>query len=318
MELSDVHLPPPVVPGDRVGVAAISGPVRSERLEAGLAALEAMGFEAVPAANLAVCTEDGLWAGTDAERLAAFHELAADESVKAIFFARGGSGVHRLLPDFDWDLLRRHPRAYVGYSDLTPFLLQVVHRLRLVAFHGPMAAADLARGLSRAERRHLLAALAGRFPLKLKVAAGEGKRCRGPLLGGCLSLLSGLLGTPYAPDYDGAVVFLEEVHEPLYRFDRLLTHLRLSGSLAGIVGLVAGHLEGVDGAGTKERQGTHRAIASVRELAEAVGASFAWGLDAGHSRPNHTLPLGILAELDPAGRRLVLGPEDSGMRKVRS
>lgn len=299
------HLPPPLAPGARVGVAALSGPVDPERLAAGLRAVAGLGFEPVEAANLRSCRD--LFAGDDAERLDAFHELAADPDLDAVFFARGGHGVLRVLPEIDWNLLGRRPRAYVGYSDLTPLLLQVVERLGLVAFHGPMVAADLARGLEDGERRSLVDALAGRFPRTLAVEPGVGPPCEGPLLGGCLSLLNDTLGTPWACDLRGALAFVEETDEPLYRFDRMLTHLRLSDSLAGIRGMVSGHLNGVDGAAEAERHGTPRCRGLLRDLARSVGASYAWGLDAGHSRPNLTLPLGMWARLEPERGRLVLG-----------
>jgi muramoyltetrapeptide carboxypeptidase len=216
-------LPPPVRPGDRVGVAALSGPAETARLERGLAALADLGFEPVSAVNVA--DRHGLFAGEDAARLDAFHALAGDATIRAIFFVRGGHGLLRLLPLIDWDLLARHPRAYVGYSDLTPFLLQVVQRLGLVAFHGPMVAADLARGLEDDERESLLAALAGEYPVELPVEMEEVERSRpaavGPLVGGCLSLLTALLGTPYAARLDGSLLFLEDVGEPLYRLDRM-------------------------------------------------------------------------------------------------
>ncbi len=154
------HLPPPAGPGDRVGVAALSGPVDPGRLAEGVEALKRLGFEPVLADNL--LQRHGLFAGSDAERLAGFHRLAADPDLPVILFARGGHGVLRILPDLDWDLLARRPRAYMGFSDLTPFLLAVVHRLGLVAFHGPMVAADLARGLSAEDEASFLAALAGR------------------------------------------------------------------------------------------------------------------------------------------------------------
>ena len=144
----------------------------------------------------------GLFAGSDAERLAAFHRLAADPDLPAIFFARGGHGLLRILPGTRLGPPRRHPRAYVGYSDLTPFLLEVVRRLGLVAFHGPLVAGDLARGLSPEEEESLLGALAGRYPVEHAVRAPllrPGGRRRGPLLGGCLSLLAATLGTPLAP-----------------------------------------------------------------------------------------------------------------------
>ena len=283
-----VRLPPPVRPGDRVGVAALSGPVDGEGLERGLDALRELGFEPVPAGNLG--RRHGIFAGTDEERLAAFHELAGDRDLPAILFARGGSGLLRVLPRMDWELLRSAPRAYVGYSDLTPFLLEVVRRLRLVAFHGPMVAADLARGLTASEEESFLGALEGRYPSAVSPAcwAREGS-ARGVLSGGCLSLLTAVLGTPWAPDLSGSILFLEDVDEPEYRVDRMLTHLRLSGSLSGIRGVVTGQLGG----------GWDDGCLGEWQLDSLAGEyPIAFGFPAGHGAPNMTLPLGLEAVLD--------------------
>ena len=302
--ISRVALPPPVRPGDRIGVAALSGKVDPGRLEAGLEALAAMGYEPVEAANLRSCC--GLFAGSDDERLAAFHELAADDSLSAIVFARGGYGVMRILPRIDWRLLARRPRAYVGYSDLTPFLLQVVARLSLAAFHGPMVAADFARGLGDEERASFEGALGGDYPLSFPiVTAATGEAVEGPLVGGCLSMLVATLGTPYAPDFAGAILFVEDLGEPLYRFDRMLTQLRLSGNLAQLHGAVAGHLEGADC--EPGLAASHETLLDQFRLeAESFPWPAAWGIPVGHSRPNLTLPLGLWARLDPIQGQLVI------------
>ena len=297
---TSARFPPPVLPGDRVGVAALSGPVDPERLERGMAALARLGFEPVAAENLAAKTQ--LFAGSDAERLDAFHGLAADPTVKAIVFARGGHGVMRLLDRLDWDLLARHPRVYMGYSDLTPFLLGVVERLGLVAWHGPMVAADLARGLSPAEEEAFVAALAGRVaaPIGLDGWLLRPGSARGRLVGGCLSLLVSTLGTPWAPRLDDAVLFWEDVDEPLYRIDRMLTHLHLSGSLARIRGMVIGHC--------RPRGGAPRGSSWPEPLAEPLGGygfPVAFGVAAGHEPPNLALPLGLAVRLDDRAGTLV-------------
>ncbi|HXU47312.1 MAG TPA: LD-carboxypeptidase [Thermoanaerobaculia bacterium] len=296
------RLPPPVRPGDRVGVAALSGPVDPERLRLGLDALERLGFTPVVARNVAA--REGFFAGPDAERLAAFHELAADPTLAAILFSRGGHGVLRILPGIDWDLLAARPRAYVGFSDLTPFLLGVVRRLGLVAFHGPMVAADLARGQSPEEKASFLGALAGEYPVVHPLAGAlRGGVARGTLLGGCLSLLVATLGTPYALDFEDALLLLEDVGEPPYRIDRMLTQLRLAGAFDRLAGLVVGHLD--------DRV---RPLASPEEwrdlLTDALGR-FTWpvgiGHNSGHRSPNWTLPLGLPAQLDAEAGRLTLG-----------
>jgi muramoyltetrapeptide carboxypeptidase len=299
----DVELPPPAGPGDRVGVAALSGPVDPDRLEAGLDGLRGLGFVPVLADN--VRSRHGLFAGSDAERLAAFHRLAGDRGLAAIFFVRGGWGALRLLPAIDWDLLAARPRAYVGYSDLTPFLLAVVRRLRLAAFHGPMVATDLARGLTAGESESLLAALAGRYPAAEPVAGWlRPGPARGPLLGGCLSLLASTVGTAFFPDLDGAVLLLEDVAEPAYRIDRMLTHLHLSGNLDRIQAMVVGHLAAQDEADPS---------GAVPRWAAGSLAGFswpaAWGVASGHGVPNRTLPLGLVARLAPEAGAVVLGKE---------
>jgi len=308
------RLPPPAGPGDRVGVAALSGPVDPERLERGLAALRGLGFEPVLADNAA--SREGLFAGGDAARLAAFHRLAADPDLPAILFTRGGHGVLRVLPGIDWELLRRRPRAYLGYSDLTPFLLAVVRRLGLVAFHGPLVGGELARGLTGGERESLLGALGGRYPAAVPLAGWlRAGAAAGPLLGGCLSLLTATLGTPWFPELSGAVLFVEDVNEPLYRIDRMLTHLALSGNLDRLGGMILGHLDapvesttgtsstaGAAGGHPESPAGGDARRAGVELIADGLRSfewPLAWGLDSGHRPPNLTLPLGMSVRLGP-------------------
>lgn len=290
-----VERPPVAKPGDRVGIAALSGRIDRDRLAAGVAALEELGFEPVLAANLrpeASLSGRPLFAGSDGERLEAFHELAADESVAAMVFARGGYGVPRILGRVDWTLLAARPRPYVGYSDLTPLLLALVARTGTMAFHGPMAV-DFARGLLPEERRSFLDALAGRLPepwpleaVSTELSAGRPSAIEGRLLGGCLTMLAATVGTGLLPSFEDAILVLEDIDEPEYRIDRLLTQLRISGQAAGVRAVIAGHFTNCD------------AGASLIDFAGALGAPLFTGLPAGHQAPNHTLPLGASVSLD--------------------
>ncbi|MBZ0114350.1 MAG: LD-carboxypeptidase [Thermoanaerobaculia bacterium] len=290
-------LPPPVLPGHRVGVAALSGAVDQAALDRGLSALSVLGFDVVVADN--VRTRWGIFAGEESERLEGFHRLAADPSLSAIFFARGGSGLLGLLPYIDWNLLARFPRAYVGYSDLTPFLLQVVDRLGLVAYHGPMVAPDLGRGLSQTEVASLLNALAGRKQTLSAAHEFCSGRADGVLLGGCLSMLVATLGTEWMPDLSDALLFLEDIDEPDYRIDRMLTQLHLSGNLTNIRGMVLGYLgETWDTAMTEDWQ--------CRAL-ERFDGPVVGGFQVGHGVPNYTLPLGLEACLDGERCELIIG-----------
>jgi len=296
------RLPPPVAPGSRVGVAAVSGPVDGRRLERGLTALVELGFEPVLAPNLA--TRFDLFAGPDEARLSALYELVDDPGLAAIFLARGGYGLTRLLPSIDWDRLGAHPRAWIGYSDATPLLNGLVERCRMVTFHGPMVAADLARGLSVEERDSLLAALRGELPLEYRLrssSTGSRETVEGETAGGCLSLLAACIGTPYATRFEGKILILEDVEEPSYRIDRMLTHLALSGSLTGVRGIALGDLRGRD-----EPSG-EGSIVGERVRSAAPSVPVVEGLAIGHRAPNLTVPLGLRARLDPTSGLLLVG-----------
>jgi muramoyltetrapeptide carboxypeptidase len=284
--------PPPVGPGDVVGVAALSSTVDRTALDAGISRLEQLGFRVRPASNLYADWQG--FAGTDRERVAGFHQLVAAPEVKAIVFARGGHGVLRVLPAIDWELLAASPKAYVGYSDVVPLLLQIVTRLRLICFHGPMVASDLAAPLGADEERSLLDALAGKLGRSLPCdCADDAPAVEGRLLGGCLAMLTASLGTPWFPRLDDSLLFLEDVNEPLYRLDRMLTQLQLSGRVRRVKAMILGHLGGVGELRQRPIDGEPRPI-------------LAWNLPSGHGRPNLTLPLGALGRLDPEARALVV------------
>src|SRR5688572_23736085 len=308
--------PPPLAPGDVVGVAALSSAADPRLLDAGLEQLESLGYRVRPARNL---RSDWVgFAGTDEERLAGFHELVAAPEVKAILFARGGHGLLRVMPGIDWDLLARHPKAYVGYSDLVPLLMLIVTRLGLVAFHGPMVMSDLGTPLDAAERDSLVDALSGRLarslPCDCDPAAPAAGAVQGRLLGGCLAMLVATLATPWFPRLDGSLLFLEDVNEPLYRLDRMLTQLQLSGKLRRVKGMILGHLAAE--AGVAEADGDPELWRRLQErsLEGAARRIVAWNLPGGHGRPNLTLPLGAMARLDPKAGALIIRDGAPGKR----
>ncbi len=315
-------------PGARVGIAALSGRPAERALERGLERLRALGYEPVLASNLETLAEGpSMFAGCDHDRLAGFHALAADETIEAIVFARGGHGLLRVLPEIDWELLARRPRLYMGYSDLTPFLHQVVRRLGWIAFHGPMVAPDLGREeFSELEERAFSASFEGRigrsFELEVLARGGQERPVVGPLDGGCLSLLVASLGTPWAPCFRGSVVFLEDVGEPGYRLDRMLTQLSLSDTLDRVVGIVLGHLSAIDensescspkGSGAPEAsaQSGEEWRTALIEVCNGSGRVLLAGLPAGHSTPNIPLPLGAAVTLDPVAGQLEIHPPNS-------
>ena len=295
--------PSRVRPGDTVGVVAPSGVVDSERLSRGIAVLAGMGFEV--RAGAAVAQRAGYLAGSDRDRLADLQGMLDDPSVRAIFCARGGYGSQRIVPYVDWTGLARAPKLIVGYSDATALLAAVVRTVG-TAVHGPMVAADMASGLSASALERLQRLLGDpgyRWEDELPIRVRPG-RARGPLSGGCLSVLASLIGTSSVPDTRGTILFLEDVNEPAYRFDRMLLQLRQSGLLDGVAGVVFG---------TLERCAPEHGVTPLDVVRDHFAASpypVAAGLAAGHSVAsagvtNLALPFGVRVELDADRGRLL-------------
>jgi muramoyltetrapeptide carboxypeptidase len=287
--------------GDRIGVVAPSGPVDEERLRRGVAELERLGF-AVRIAE-GVLERRGFTAGTMESRLRQLHGLFVDPGVSAIMCARGGAGTVQLLPHLDRDLLRGNPKPLVGYSDITCLHLEM-ERLGLTSLHGPMVARELADGDAAYDRASLWHALTGEGepyasgPDDLvALAGGSGV---GVLRGGCLSLLAGAAGTPWALRGldEPTMLFVEDVDEKPYRVDRMLRQLRASGALQGVRGVVFGDMKGC-------APGFHEDYALEEILLEALDGldvPVALGLSSGHTaHPNVTLPFGVPARLECTG-----------------
>jgi muramoyltetrapeptide carboxypeptidase len=283
--------------GDVIGVVSPAAAVDETNLRAGVQVLEHAGFRVRLGA--AALKKAGYLAGTDRERLADLNEMFRDPEVKAILATRGGYGSGRLLPLFDPAVARAHPKVVVGHSDLTFLLNDLVQRADLVTFHGPMVAGFVACPEAAAA---LLGMLTGDHvgwhqPAQAIVQPGTAE---GTLVGGSLSVIVSLLGTPWALQTHGQLLFLEDVNEKPYRIDRMLTQLRQAGALDGIAGAIFGEMAGCT-AGENERVTVRDVIAEV-----FAGARYpvAFGLPSGHGSGTLTLPLGVRARL--AGERLTL------------
>jgi muramoyltetrapeptide carboxypeptidase len=288
-------------------VIAPSSPFDPEELARGLAVLrDRLGL--VPRHRPDLIARQGYLAGDDARRLEEWREAVADPEARAIFCARGGYGAMRLLPAIDPAPLLARPKVLVGFSDVTA-LHAVLNRAGLATVHGPVltqlgrapeaAVAQLEALLSGAPRR----ADAWSAPAPGAGLAGSGSvragRASGPLLGGSLTLLAHLCGTPFLPSLDGAILLLEDVDEKPYRLDRYLTQLRLAGALDRLAGVALGQFTRCDGAGS-------RGEAVVRGWAAGLGVPVVEGLPVGHEDLNLAVPLGALVTL------VAPGPDDEG------
>ncbi len=276
-----------------MALVAAAGPLRDPReLEESVENARALGWEPVPGAH--VLARHGYLAGPDEHRLADVNAALADDTIDGVWFVRGGYGSMRLLASLDYDALRRRPKVMLGFSDITAIHAAVATRCDVVTYHGPTA-----RGaLSRFSRRSLArAVMEARDPCGIAPAARtlRSGRAEGPLVGGNLSLIAALAGTPYAPDYSGAILVLEDVGEPTYRIDRMLQQLLMSGALSGLAGIAIGEFS----EGTPSHDVMSRKLDDVlRDMAELAGVPAVAGIPLGHIDDQWTLPLGARAALD--------------------
>lgn len=284
---------PRLRPGGRIGVVALSGPVRRARVRRGVSLLRAAGYRVSLGRHL--FARRGYLAGPDEARAGDLNSMLRDPKIDAVLFARGGYGALRALARVDWEALRRRPKLLVGFSDVTAVHAAARALAGVPGLHGPTAST-----LGEPARYHAPSFWAGlrgdlgrmsvRLPRPGVVVAGE---ARGEIAGGCLSLLASLAGTAYEPDLRGRILFWEDVNEEPFRIDRMLQQLRLGGMLRGVRGVVVGKLTNCRPKGPSLRE---------REILEDVfaplGVPVVRGVPAGHCPRARSLPLGVQARLD--------------------
>lgn len=292
---------PPLPRGAHLAVIAPAGPPQPGRLEAVVPWLVARGFEATLLPSCFGPPPLDFLAAPDDVRLADVHTAFLEPRFDAVLALRGGSGCIRLLDRLQLGRLACTRKLLIGYSDLT-----VLHAVRtnagIASLHAPMPASDWGQDGAGPDTDALFARLAAGWREGDVVGQAaphplsHGGRAHGRLIGGNLAMFCALLGTPYLPDVDGALLFLEDISEAPYRVDRMLTQLRLAGVLDRIAGLLLGSFSGA------EPQDAVLADHLARLRCPVLA-----GWPAGHGQPNRPLPLGVHATLDVPTGRLVLG-----------
>jgi muramoyltetrapeptide carboxypeptidase len=227
--------------GARVALVAPAGPVTAERVERALAQCQALGLEARVAPS--ALESRGFLAGTDEERRRDLQAALDDDGIDAVWALRGGYGSMRIINLVDWTSVQQRPKPYIGFSDNTAVHC-ALQQQRIVSFHGPHAGGDFPAETETAFRCVLFQSnAAGILPFRAQDPAPRRLRAgavEARLYGGNLALLAALCGTPLSPSARGCILFLEDVGEPAYRVDRMLTQLRQAGALDGVVGLALG------------------------------------------------------------------------------
>lgn len=286
-------------PGQAVALTAPGGALAPEALDEGLARLAELAPELRLMSGPELNRRDGYFAGADGERADHLARIMADPAVALVMAARGGFGCSRLLPLMDLAALAAADKPLLGCSDLTCLLNALAMRGRL-ALHGPMLT-QLGR-LDQASRDDLVALFRGRpaWPATLGGQLLRPGQARGVLMGGNLTLLCHLLGTPHFPPLAGCILFIEDVGEAAYRLDRMLTQLDLAGVFSQVAGVAVGSLSDAD---TDPPDIT----ATVAQRLAGLAAPVVMGLPFGHGSRNRLLPVGALAELDGDAGTLCVG-----------
>lgn len=302
--------PPKLRKRDVIGIVAPASPVADpSRIDRGVSYLERLGYDVIVGAN--VLKKHGYLAGTDEERAADLHAMFGDRRVRMIMCARGGYGTPRLLRLLDYRLVTRDPKILVGFSDITALQLAFWQKCGLVSFHAPMLATDMAGPMdpfteemfwimvTSSEKVGSIA-----FPEPMETRAVRPGSFSGRLLGGNLSILVSLLGTPYQPSFDNAALFLEEVAEEPYRVDRMLMHLQNAGALAKCHGVLIGQC--TDCVPRDPSRPSLSLDEVIKEFALALKKPVISNVPFGHVEQKITLPLGVKARVDVERRAMEL------------
>ncbi len=286
--------PPALRPGDTIGIVAPASNVKQADLEAGCAALRAAGYKTFYLDS--ILDRDLYFAGRPGRRLRELEEMFEREEVRAILCARGGYGANYVLQDLDWKKIASHPKIFIGYSDVSCLLTQLVDS-GLVTFHGPMAAKDWVHA-DGVNLESWIAALTQTAPWDIpvndSVTTLAGGETEGRLYGGCLSILVASLGTAYEIKTDDTILFMEDIGAKPYQIDRMLMQPKLAGKLDKVRGLIFGEM--IDCMQAAYQDYTLQEV--IMRIVGELGMPVIYGVKSGHvSSNNITLPLGIRAKL---------------------
>jgi muramoyltetrapeptide carboxypeptidase len=305
--MADAIKPVKLGPGSTVAIIAPAGPPKSDRLRKGRKFLEKHGYKIRIMPQ--VRRKFGYLAGNDRMRAQAIADSFADDSIDGILAARGGYGCLRLLRHIDFDVIRRNPKALVGYSDLTALLLSIYKACGLVTFHGPMAAIEFGRPLRNYTVEHFFRAIESPAPLGAiarpigyKLGTINRGIAEGVIIGGNLSLMARMVGTGFQPPFRDKIVFIEDTEEEPYRLDAYLAQLFLSTDIADAAGFIIGEMTR-----TEPRYGHLKGWSADQVIKDYFGRMaqpIITGFPCGHGKEKITVPIGTRVRID-ADKKMV-------------
>lgn len=295
-------IPPALKYGDTIGIISpASRPLNLDRFEKGVAYLKEKGFQVKISPH--ALDQHGYLAGLDCDRAMDLNEMFRDPAVKIIICSRGGYGVPRLLHLIDYDVIRANPKIFVGYSDISALQQAILSQCGLVTYSGPMVAVEMGAGIDPLTEKHFFDLVFNptcshplNSPGEMSFKILNHGTVEGTLLGGCLSVLCGVVGSPYLPDYQDSILVIEDIDEEPYSIDRNLSHLKAAGILHQVKGIVLGQFLDSE---PKDPSKPSLTIEQVfKEIIGDLSVPIVYDYAYGHGPRKFTIPFGARARLD--------------------
>ena len=289
--------------GDTIGIVAPASFSSEEKIESAKKNLENLGFKVV----LGECTKKRWfsYAGTDRERSHEINRFFKDPQIDAIICMRGGYGCNRIVELLDYEVIKKNPKIFVGYSDITTLHISLNEKAGLITFHGPMAVSNFSGEYDKNTYESFIQMVNGKELVSIKnfskeidvISSGKGQ---GRLVGGNLATLIATLGTEYDIDYNGKILFLEEVGEKTYKIDRMLNQLKKHKVFEKVSGIILGDFKNCD----KDAQEDMSLKEVFKDYFKDLSIPVLSGVESGHSEPMLTLPLGAMCKIDSDDRSI--------------
>lgn len=300
--------PKPLKKGDKIGLIGTSSPTSQDRIEPSIKAMEELGFKVILGESTRAY--HGFLSGSDELRAKDINNMFEDKSIKGIFAIRGGYGATRLLDMLDYDMIKKNPKVFAGYSDVTALHNVFNEKCKLITFHTPMASTEFYKGVDDYTMNYFKQNIFSDKPLGiLKNPIGQeiktlvSGKANGKLVGGNLSLIASSMGTPYELDTKGNILFLEEVDEYPYRIDRLLLQLKQCGKFKDAAGIIFGALTNCE---PKEGENNLTLIEIFEELIKPENKPTMYNLICGHCIPTMSIPLGAKVKINTENNEILV------------